>query len=883
MLKRIKDYDLIFTLLLLMPIIDALTTILGISLSLAIRGLFLIILFYIFLFKIDKKERNKRILPLFIIGLFFSIYMIHFYSLNGTFNIRAEAITLIKFLYLPVLLIILSGYIKNKKVNLLDFVSKLGLIYTILIIIPVLFNFSLNSYEYSKLGFCGLFYSPNELSSILAILAPFIILNYVKNENSIKNIIILTLFIISCFIIGTKTPVLSLFISLIASLIILIFQAIFKNKNTKKILLITLLIIISFGLYEKSYLKQNMYQQDNTYENINSATNINNPNTTNKVDELQLYNTLINFPTKRTYGETIDNKILNLIFSSRNIYFQNNINKYLNASNQEKLFGLTTGPTKNDTKTSNLSELDMVDIFVFYGILGTIVILGYIILLSFKTIITFFGNFKENILDFELCATCLSFMISILIAFTAGHVLGAPAVSIYLALNLAYLTEKLNLSKNSTNSSKLIYIALIIIAVISIIYILIPQKSVYELNLKLNNNHLNSASPLIKVQTEYTTYNNIHDTLNYYVIENYKNIEIIHVKRKLEDDNIIDFIAINNRESKQIKVNVILSEEVKEIQKNNNSIYIKDDKSKLISYTYKYNNEFKNIKNINKNATKNLISINNDNIAEKNVITKSFYMDPKTCADFYIIESKANLITNNEEIPWLAFNGIYTKYDNNIYYKNIENLDLANTSSAFAKILKDNYYISLHRYSSHKENIWYKDFIDYNITKNTNFDNGKVYLNAAFNNNIYATLENLQEQDMSTYYNAYSTKLLNDYYNKKYTRLDKDVVLNSIDPTFNNIVGNVDLLLKSYQINNNYQVLGLAKLLLESLNREEWIKDEWNLHSFINSDLKFVDDIIDKKTTINNLNKLSKNLKKANIDNSRIEKYIKILEEGEIS
>ena len=201
-MKNIKRINFLEIIILLMPIIDVLNTITNISLSLYFRGLFLCLIVFYFIFKVKSKYKNISFILLTIIGLFSVTYLGHYYTINGTYNIINEITSLIRFIYLPVSSIILVNIYEENQFNLNKTMLRLTILYIILTIIPTIFGIAIPSYDYGKLGYSGLFYSPNELGSILAILSPFPIFYLQQEKHKIINLVLTCLFILTCFILS---------------------------------------------------------------------------------------------------------------------------------------------------------------------------------------------------------------------------------------------------------------------------------------------------------------------------------------------------------------------------------------------------------------------------------------------------------------------------------------------------------------------------------------------------------------------------------------------------------------------------------------------------------------------------------------------------------
>lgn len=142
----------------------------------------------------------------------------------------------------------------------------------------------------------------------------------------------------------------------------------------------------------------------------------------------------------------------NLVFSSREVYRADYGHYWKRAALGQKLFGmgyagLYEHPTEDNPNRPNIVEMDFHDYFYSFGIIGFLYIVAPIAYLTFTFLARFFRRFKNNCNAFYLMAG-VSYVIGLGIALTAGHVLMAPAVSIYLAFLLALLTVEIRKVKD---------------------------------------------------------------------------------------------------------------------------------------------------------------------------------------------------------------------------------------------------------------------------------------------------------------------------------------------------------------------------------------------------------------------------------------------------
>ena len=293
---------------------------------------------------------------------------------------------LIKFMFLPIIFIFLLNYNDDYKISYIEMkkILKYNVFFILTtILIAKLTNTGFNSYSDTvTTGVVGWYYSANEISGIITILFPLFLEDILKNN---KYSFILVMYVIfMMMMLGTKTPLLGVLISLIA----LFIHILLKDKNKKNIFKIVFFISYTVILFfNSSYLS-----------NLNSGRYI---STTNAV------------------------------FSSRDIYLNNTTREYINHNLEEKLFGL--GSTNNKVLEKYV-EMDFYDLLYRYGIIGFIIFMipfFKIVLKMMEYALSHLNNY-----NYDKMILILITMLSLLIAFFAGHILSAPAVSIYFGITI---------------------------------------------------------------------------------------------------------------------------------------------------------------------------------------------------------------------------------------------------------------------------------------------------------------------------------------------------------------------------------------------------------------------------------------------------------------
>lgn len=397
-LKFNKFFDnFVYIFLLFSPLLDALTSIfvrnidLPFSIGTIIRGLLLIFV----LIWLKKNVDTGKVLLIFVL---YVVLALLYYMGAVKDSFFGEISNIFQIFYLPIMLFFFSKY-NNDKINE-KLILKIYIFYLNLIIIPYLFNIGYNlSESYSnKTGYFGLFIGGNEISGILVGLSPIVFTYLNKAKNYILKIFVYLELLIVIFLVGTKTLVIGIILTLLFILYKHIRYAyvVMNEKKSKLPYIIGILVIVLIVIF------------------IPKSPLISNIKTT--FDYYKIYNVTDIFSI-----ENVDN----VIFSKRlsNIY---NVSKVFFKGNIEQLI---YGIGKSGLLSINVIEIDLFDIFFSVGIFGFVI---YFLFILFTT--------RFNILRDTRSFSCFLF---ILMSIFSGHILIKPMVSIYIAL--LYLLEKNNL------------------------------------------------------------------------------------------------------------------------------------------------------------------------------------------------------------------------------------------------------------------------------------------------------------------------------------------------------------------------------------------------------------------------------------------------------
>ena len=276
--------------------------------------------------------------------------------------------------------------------------SNLFVIYLLFILVPNVLNLGFGSYEITKKGSIGWFYTANEVGAIISILMPFYLNEIINKKN--KPIIFLSIIIIfyTLTTMGTKGPLLSFGIILIYYFI-KYYKKIIKEKKYKALgIMTTSFIIVILALImiipKTTFYKNIIIHLD--FLKVEKISDFKNP-------------------------KIIDH----FIFSQRLTFLNNTVKIYNKSPISSKLLGI--GYIDNygtDQVSMKMIEMDYFDILFRQGIIGIVIIFGGIVMMINKKKRT------KKINDVYL----LSLFLSIILALRTGHVMTSPSVSIYVAL-----------------------------------------------------------------------------------------------------------------------------------------------------------------------------------------------------------------------------------------------------------------------------------------------------------------------------------------------------------------------------------------------------------------------------------------------------------------
>jgi hypothetical protein len=386
----------------------------------------------------DSKSKRTSIIYLIILGLFLILGLINNIMVKSPLSVGEEIKFIIKAVYFVALFfsyLFVFKKIQSQKTWTTTIQAYIVYAMTIVgftMLIASVTNSAFSSYTYNKVGHSGWFYAGNELSAIMSICFPIVVLFAVKKTTSFKAAIywVPTLLLIySLMAVGTKVGFGAVLITLVISFIMITFELVARKKEEKQQLknnlIINVIVLVLFALYIPfSPIAENTSIHLSLLENEED---------TNDQIEKQPNNTGKHDTGKQNLN---DEQLENLMLSGRGAFLEQHKEYFSKAPLSQKLLGM--GYAGNYEDYPKMIEMDLHDLFFSFGILGFVLYFIPFILIAILIIKKILFNFKSQF-TIENVLIASGIVLGLGIAFTAGHVFTAPAVSIYLAILVAYL------------------------------------------------------------------------------------------------------------------------------------------------------------------------------------------------------------------------------------------------------------------------------------------------------------------------------------------------------------------------------------------------------------------------------------------------------------
>ncbi|MDX1805957.1 MAG: O-antigen ligase family protein [Paenisporosarcina sp.] len=293
---------------------------------------------------------------------------------------------------------------------------------------------SLSNYAHTKTGYSGWFFAGNEIGAIMAIILPLLALYAIERTTEAKKpwfwipFIMLSLGMLA---LGTKVGyggILIVLLSvLIGSLIMWLFMKVKTNQVKSSLTISFGLMVLLAAATPFTPVFGNMYAHfDLLNIDWGDSASVELDENGDEIEEEPITN----------------EEFQNLIFSSREKYAEDFKMDFDSAPLTQKLFGM--GLARNydipePGKDLKMIEMDFHDMFYSFGWIGFFYIMAPFFWYTGKFVTRFIRNIKTYF-NYLYILYGVAFLLGIGISYTAGHVLTAPAVSIYIAAILAMVT-----------------------------------------------------------------------------------------------------------------------------------------------------------------------------------------------------------------------------------------------------------------------------------------------------------------------------------------------------------------------------------------------------------------------------------------------------------
>lgn len=454
-LKQTDNYFPHFLLLFIVfqPILDLLTSFsiyvlhMSATVGIVVRFAFMLLALGYLLLHHKQHGAKKYILYLFLFGIVLAVGLVNNLMVKSPVSFGEEVKFILKSVY-PIVL--LFGYIialKELKNNeyafhkIITYFLYATLILSISIIAAMATGTDFPSYPNSKIGSRGWFFAGNDLSSIFAIMFPIVVLYSVHKTTSFSKVyywIPTVLAMYASIMIGTKVGYGAIVITLGIALFFLFIEYMIHRKKEGKgftYLVNTVVAAVVLGgllvLTPQTPIAKNMSIHLQIYEYKKSVQ-----------EEKDRKEGKVVTEEEHKQGELTDSEMKSLIYSDRDKFLKVYKQYYKEAPLSQKLFGM--GYAGNYTTKMKLVEMDFHDLFFAFGIVGFLMYLLPLLYFGIKIFIRIITNFKK-LFSVKHMLLASTLVLSLGIGFMSGHVLTAPAVSIFFTVILAYMVVDLEI------------------------------------------------------------------------------------------------------------------------------------------------------------------------------------------------------------------------------------------------------------------------------------------------------------------------------------------------------------------------------------------------------------------------------------------------------
>ncbi len=454
-LKQTDNYFPHFLLLFIVfqPILDLLTSFsiyvlhMSATVGIVVRFAFMLLALGYLLLHHKQHGAKRYILYLCLFGIVLAIGLVNNVMVKSPVSFGEEVKFILKSVYPIVLLfgyIIVLKELKNNEYvfhKIITYFLYATLILSISLIAAMVTGTDFQSYPHSKIGSRGWFFAGNDLSAIFAIMFPIVVLYSVHKTTSFSKFyywIPTVLAMYASIMVGTKVGYGAIVATLGVALLFSFIEYMMNRKKERKgftHLVNTVVAAVVLGgllvLTPHTPIAKNMSIHLQMYEYKKSAQ-----------EEKDRKEGKVVTEEEHKEGELTDSEMKSLIYSDRDKFLKVYKQYYKEAPLSQKLFGM--GYAGNYTTKMKLVEMDFHDLFFAFGIVGFLMYLLPLLYFGIKIFIRLITNFKK-LFSVKHMLLASTLVLSLGIAFMSGHVLTAPAVSIFFTVILAYMVVDLEI------------------------------------------------------------------------------------------------------------------------------------------------------------------------------------------------------------------------------------------------------------------------------------------------------------------------------------------------------------------------------------------------------------------------------------------------------
>lgn len=445
--------------LVLQPIIDILTTASlfmagpSVTVGVFVRAAYMVAILLLMLW-LARKSGLSRLFVAYLIGLavILVVNVVLNMQVKDPYYLFQELKFFNKVIYFHITFLGLIIVYRELKAMKFDIAQKTtqyfflsGIIIAAVFIVAQITGTSLANYSHTKVGFTGWFYAGNEIGAIMAILLPIVALYGTERTESLKRPwawIPFVLLSLGMLALGTKVGYGGIVIVLLSVLCGSLIMLLMKNRTKRvKANLFVSAILTAMLLVATPFTPVfgNMFAHISSL-GINLGQPVDRPGEGEPLEGEELPEEEPTFTSEQ---------VQNLVFSSREKYEVVMREDFFSSPISQQLFGMGFAGNyvkPEPGKTPKMIEMDFHDWFYSFGWIGFIYLMAPLAWFAGRYVLHFVMNLKTHFNYFYILYG-VAFLLGIGIAYTAGHVLTAPAVSIYLAAILALLVVKENLVK----------------------------------------------------------------------------------------------------------------------------------------------------------------------------------------------------------------------------------------------------------------------------------------------------------------------------------------------------------------------------------------------------------------------------------------------------